>query len=85
MSTLPLREDIGLELSVTNSTTGYVTAALILRGMHVAIASAPRDQVHVIACGAPCLAIGGAHFPLAFGQLKWAADVLGMTVRGEAA
>lgn len=85
MNTLPLREDIGLDLVVTNSTTGYVTAALVMRGMHVAIVSAPREQVHVIASGAPCLAIGGAHFPLAFGQLKWAAEVLGMTVRGEAA
>lgn len=85
MNRLPLREDIGLDLVVMNSANGFVTAALVLRGMHVAVASAPRDQVHVIASGAPCLAIGDAHFPLAFGHLKWAADVLGMIVRGEAA
>lgn len=84
MSTLPIREDMGLDLVVTNSTTGYVTAALVLRGIHVAIASAPRDHVQVIASGSPCLAVGGAHFPLGFGQLKWAAEVLGMNVRGEA-
>jgi hypothetical protein len=82
MSTLTLREDIGLDLSVTNSTTGYVTAAMVLRGMQIAIASASRDQVHVLADGAPCLAVGGAHFPLAFTHLKWAAATLGMSVRG---
>lgn len=82
---LPLREDIGLDLVVTNSTTGYVTAAITLRGMQVAVASAPRDQVQVLAAGTPCLAVGGAHFPLAFAHLKWVADVLGMPVRGVAA
>lgn len=82
MSTLPLREDIGLDLVLTISTTGYVTAAITLRGMHIAVASAPRDQVHVLASGAPCLAVGGTHFPLAFAHLKEAATALDMTVRG---
>lgn len=85
MSTLPIREDIGLDLVVTNSSTGYVTVLLVLRGMHVAVASAPRGHVKAIASGSPCLAIGGAHFPLAYAHLKWAAETLGMTVRGEAA
>lgn len=85
MSTLPLREDIGLDLVVTSSTTGYVTAALTLRGMHIAVASAQRCQVHVLASGAPCLAVGGAHFPLAFSHLKWASHELGLPVTGAAA
>lgn len=83
MSTLALREDIPLDLTVVNSESGYVSVALSLAGMTIAMASAKRDQVYVLASGAPCVAVGGAHFPLAFSHLKWAADVLGVPVRGE--
>lgn len=82
MTTIVLREDIGLDLAVINGTT-YVTAALVLKGMQVAVASGPRASVHLLASGHPCLAIGGTHFPLAYAHLKEAAALLGMPVQGE--
>ena len=81
MSTIVLREDIGLDLIVINGTT-YVTAALVLKHMQIAVASAPRDAVYLLASGYTCLAIGDTHFPLTHAHLKEVAAVLGMPMRG---
>jgi hypothetical protein len=82
VSELTLNDAERLVLVVTSGAS-VVMASLVLKGMTVVTAVAPRDSVLVLASGVPCLAVGGTHFPLAYGHLKDVAAILDMPVRGE--
>ncbi|WP_199098982.1 hypothetical protein [Dyella sp. ASV21] len=84
MTTLELRDDAALCLSVTAG-PNWVTATLVFGGMHIGTASAPRDEVFLLASGCPCLAVGCAHFPLAYIHLKELSVAMDMPIRGDRA
>lgn len=81
MSILALSRDIDLVL-VKGPT--HATAALVRNGVTLSQTSERLEVVRVLASGVPCLALGATHFPMSAGQLRWAADVLGMPIAGGA-
>jgi hypothetical protein len=83
MNLLTLNEDAGLHLVLING-EAYVTAVLTFRDMQIAVATCRRSAIHAMASGASFLALGDVHFPLAHDHLKQAADILGVSVRGDA-